>query len=145
MDKIYASFTNADDFRTFLDHADFEPVYEYNPFEFAKIHREEMGRLKLRSFNLHLLLDSGINKSCPWCDHQEPIIKYEEPTSQDSCKTHSYHRLYAQCPSCLARGPTLNIHHDVGYNKEAVEEYKSMVLQRWASRKVKKMRNRNEV
>ncbi len=142
MDKVYASFTDQDYLAKFIDHPKFVPTPEYPKEEFYKITREEFGLLRLGSFHMHLLLDSGRNSNCPWCDHPEPIIKYEEPTSKDPWTTYSYHRVYAQCPSCLARGPTLNIRQDVGYNKEAIGEYKSMVLQRWASRKVKKIGER---
>jgi hypothetical protein len=127
---IYVYFSDRDYFREVRDNPYFVHPHEYDVFEYANCSREEFGKLKLANgLQIRLIFDSGREIRCPWCGYPQPEIK-----NQDSIIAHMI-RFFAECPRCLARGPTLNVNRNLFENTDKyLDEYKELVRQRWTVR-----------
>lgn len=137
IEEIPVYFTDPKYIRNFNDHPKFEHPSQYSPQEYQKTSQEEWGKLKLGfPFNLRLILDSGRNTKCPWCDcdHVEVI-----PVDSKQFWT----RFAAYCQNCGARGPVMNLSNTNLDKEEILNEAKDMIKQRWACR-IPKGRKVNE-
>jgi len=138
---IYVFFSDREALEDFRDHPDFIAPYQYDAFEYHHSFPEEYGKLRLKNrLNLKLIFNNGRDAKCPWCGNPNPIVKEIRSNSE----LEYYKRFQAECPTCLARGPTLTIVASILSDKQIEEQYKDMVKERWANRIPKGLKSRIE-
>lgn len=116
-------------FRDFQNEPSFVPLYHYDPIEYSKLLENEFGRLDLQNVSLKILIDSCINKNCPWCGCEE---KNKLVVSKTCFPNEDYQSVCSVCANCKARGPVITVnklHSEL--NPEAVDDY---LDQRWIER-----------
>lgn len=126
---IYLYFSKKEQLTDLKQDDKFEFWFEYSFHEASHIHKNEYGRIKTNKNYYHILCGRLEKKDCPWCSSPSEVVKLSyNPVSQ--------YTIYSiQCMKCGSRGPSLSISEAMEKNKEAFEEFMSVLWSAYKQRK----------
>jgi len=130
MKKIYIHTSYLDNKDYFESNESFECVSQYDYYNTMRANRNELGRIKVGSYFLHILIGKLLNKNCPWCN-SVPVFKKKQFNKVIYI---SIFQFYMECPNCGSTGPkkTLTIHRPD--DKLLNDEIENMIKQLYGDR-----------